>query len=653
MTIDSLPAPLHNFFKSTERCVEELYQPAWLLSALDDEKWIVGSTADVRSVAGVIKGGIRISWRKKLPSGTLTDPKYALVLEQSKLILVWAFDGALPKLIGSLRTFASFHAFLFRLTEYLDYKYQTAFREKAFGVLTVEDILDFLERTIESGVCGTGFFIERWLESIAKNISADASRAEVVSYLLRCNAFEKPGKISLVFVGDSIGVDANRLAGSDTFKSYISMYARNSVEYEKVSVTDKTVTQIVDWFVSFAQVVASLPIASSPEFDDPALLSGLLRGYRGISIGRTKTMPRSVARQLIGQVCKWMAEVAPPLEIYISDIVRAACVLREDTPLLNSFAAIRSAELQVPVPSKLIEVKSFYEKIQEGKPIDHPLAAPISLKMVRLHAGVCFVLIALLSCSRRSEVMELHLEDLQYKSGLGYLQIFLRKTGCNSSRRKILKPIPGIVGDSVASLGRLKISLMRLFECKDALLLDRVFFKTSQFGLGPMISGDIYIPLRELSKFLQLKDHSGNEWIVRPHQLRRYFALSFFHDSGAENSLPALSWFMGHADIEGTWRYVKESLTGREITAAEAAMATSAVCSDDESDGAVKLRKLLFEHFGCSNISLMDEDSIQDYLQLLAEEGVFTATPVQVIWGKQKRISVLISIKEKEHAATI
>lgn len=76
------------------------------------------------------------------------------------------------------------------------------------------------------------------------------------------------------------------------------------------------------------------------------------------------------------------------------------------------------------------------------------------------------------------------------------------------------------------------------------------------------------------------------------------FCCDIFHFGGLENSLPALSWFMGHEDVGETWRYIKESLTGKELSASEAALATSAVCSDDQSHGVQQLRNILVKHFG-------------------------------------------------------
>jgi len=208
------------------------------------------------------------------------------------------------------------------------------------------------------------------------------------------------------------------------------------------------------------------------------------------------------------------------------------------------------------------------------------------------------------------------------------------------------KPVPMIIAECLESLAQLKKAWKKLYLSEDPLLDDQAFFKVNARGIYPLVIQDVYVLLGELSESLDLVDVHGERWIVLPHQLRRYFAMTFFHFGGAENALPALSWFMGHENIEETWHYIKESLTGREISASEAAMATAAVCSADESAGAKALRDIIQKHFGCESLSLMNEDEILDYLEMLAEQGVYTVSPVQVRCGKSQKYTVLISIKD-------
>jgi hypothetical protein len=137
---------------------------------------------------------------------------------------------------------------------------------------------------------------------------------------------------------------------------------------------------------------------------------------------------------------------------------------------------------------------------------------------------------------------------------------------------------------------------------------------------------------------------NGPTWYIRPHELRRLFALTFFHAGGRENALPALSWFMGHHELHVTWRYIREDLTGREISGTEATLARAAVYSEDQSASICQLRKMLLLHFGVGELKVLSEDTVQEYLEMLHEEGVYTATPIQVRTAAGKRFTVLITI---------
>lgn len=651
MKSTALPTAIDEFFRKTEQGLSERHQPKWLLSQFDDAVWLIDGGINGRKVSGVLKGYTRLSWSRRLTGGKLTDPCYSIVLEQAKKIVVWAFDGAIPKFDGSLKTIYSFHLFLFRVIEFLDYRYKQDFRALGFELLTAEDVVEMLELTVESGFCGTGFFIERWELFLEERVGVNADHLEIMLFLKESNAIDSRGNVSAVFIGNSIGVDAHRLAGSQYFKEYLSKFSTSNIDVSARPIKSKTVSQFANWFGALSHVFSVAPVKASPDFDDPFSFNELLKPFRGMAIERTKTIPFRVAHALIGGCCSWMSDVFPHLHQFVDEVIRLARHIRSENPRISEYSAIKAAESYVEIPDCLVQTRSYFLGGRLPKLSQHPLAPPVTLKFIHLQLAVGFVMITLLSCSRRAEVIELTGEDLVNSSGRYYLDVCLRKTGLDFSRDKLAKPVPGIVGDAIRQMEALKTTLKMLYSSDDPLFHLRIFFKVSQVGVSPMGASDIYIPLKELSGCLGLKDSSGNDWTVLPHQLRRFFAISFFHCAGAENSLPALSWFMGHKDLAGTWRYIKESLTGREISATEAAMAASAVCSDDSSEGARKLREVLYKHFGCSNLSLMSEEDIQDYLEMLSERGVYSATPIQIHSGKQKRISVLITIKEGGDAA--
>ncbi|MBK1614930.1 hypothetical protein CKO44_15785 [Rubrivivax gelatinosus] len=170
-----------------------------------------------------------------------------------------------------------------------------------------------------------------------------------------------------------------------------------------------------------------------------------------------------------------------------------------------------------------------------------------------------------------------------------------------------------------------------------------LFTKFNRNGLSEA-APNIYSHLDLVSEVAGLRTDQDRVWHVRPHELRRFFALSFFHEGGRENSLPALSWFMGHREIHMTWRYVREELSGAELSEAEAALAAAAVFSHDEAVSVRRLRSILLTHFGVDELRVLSADVVQEYLEMLHETGTFTATPVQVRTSAGVRFTVLITI---------
>ncbi|OPD81033.1 hypothetical protein AO935_32295 [Pseudomonas aeruginosa] len=111
MSRHKLPVGVIDFFDRTTRKINHIYRPAWLLNELESSTWVVDSGVVVRNVDGTIKGGVRLNWNRLLPSGSFTSPVYAVPLEQAKMIVVCAYDGAL-KVARSLRGILHFHLYL-------------------------------------------------------------------------------------------------------------------------------------------------------------------------------------------------------------------------------------------------------------------------------------------------------------------------------------------------------------------------------------------------------------------------------------------------------------------------------------------------------------------------------------------------------------
>ncbi|EPH9811379.1 hypothetical protein ACS37B_000653 [Pseudomonas aeruginosa] len=653
MSRRKLPVEIRNFFERTTRKVTALYKPTWLLNELESSTWIVDSGVSVRDVDGTMKGGVRLSWDRLLPNGRFTSRVYAVPLEQARMIVVCAHDGAF-KVARSLRGISHFHLYLLWLVEFLAVRYGEKFINEGFSIFGADDIVEFLGAAEVGGVSGTGAFIQRWEEYLSKSTEG-VDPVSLSAHLEKLGALDSNGKLNLRFAASVLGIDYKRLSQSTEFRKYFA----NDLNGETRSQPDdserlKLTAGLSNWLVTFCELLSLLPIKSQAEIDDHYLILDIVRPFRAQGDGRTKTLPLSTGRSLMFGCSRWMINIYPALRVYLNEIIPLSRSIIDDSNV-SLFTALSISEEIVPIPDVLASTFYLNKRMQSDSLVsDAKIRAkfPFSIFLLRLHTAVCFCLTGVLTSCRRGELVELDSKASYKVAGRFYLSVMLRKTGIDNIREPMEKPIPRLVDECLASLNELKALWQSIAPSSDTLFLSQAFFKVNVRGASPFTVADAYVVLKELSEFLGLVDNSGERWVVLPHQLRRYFAMTFFHFGGLENSLPALSWFMGHDDIEKTWHYIKESLTGKELSASEAALATSAVCSDDQSNGVSQLRHILLKHFGSEKINVMHEDELRDYLELLSEKGVYTATPIQINVGKRKKYTVAISIREGADAST-
>ena len=71
----------------------------------------------------------------------------------------------------------------------------------------------------------------------------------------------------------------------------------------------------------------------------------------------------------------------------------------------------------------------------------------------------------------------------------------------------------------------------------------------------------------------------GERYYIRQHQLRRFFAMLFFH-SASFGGLETLQWMLGHTDIEHLWNYITETLDGTVLRGAKAQFVAQSLVLD-------------------------------------------------------------------------
>lgn len=194
-----LPQALQQFFDRTSREVDALYKPDWLVNELEDTIWRVRSGHDLRMVGPDFKGGTALNWDLLMPGGRLVDNEYTCLLGEAKIVIVNAFDGA-SVTTGSLRSIGSFHRYLLWFIEFLAVRDSQELKKNGLRIATAEDIVEFLQRLEDSGVCGTGAFIDRWEAYLRIRLRPSVGEHEILDALRQDGAYDARGNLRAEYV---------------------------------------------------------------------------------------------------------------------------------------------------------------------------------------------------------------------------------------------------------------------------------------------------------------------------------------------------------------------------------------------------------------------------------------------------------------------
>ena len=138
-----------------------------------------------------------------------------------------------------------------------------------------------------------------------------------------------------------------------------------------------------------------------------------------------------------------------------------------------------------------------------------------------------------------------------------------------------------------------------------------------------------------------LKD--GKRYYIRAHQLRRFFALSFFWGSGF-GGMDTLRWFMGHTDVEHLYHYITENTTGEVLRHAKSQYLSETIVEHAE------LRSLIEERYGTTDFTLLSTDDLEVFIDDLLLEGEVELEPEFIEDDNGQTYRLLVTTRSKSDA---
>lgn len=205
------------------------------------------------------------------------------------------------------------------------------------------------------------------------------------------------------------------------------------------------------------------------------------------------------------------------------------------------------------------------------------------------------------------------------------------KSGAGNKRQTLRRPIPRIIAKTLYKLKEFHSSLLEQKLIDTPRLLLSVGRITGQ--VSRLSRSGLYNYVEMACDFIQthcfVDAHEiKRRYYLRPHGLRRFFALLFFNSSD-NNKLTTIAWMLGHTDLSSFYRYVTEVVGVRAMNEAKAHKLARVIKHDDADEirNLPDLVKKIRDDYNCSDVMIRTSHEVQEDLGYLSKEGLIEMDP--------------------------
>lgn len=431
----------------------------------------------------------------------------------------------------------------------------------------------------------------------------------------------------------------------------------NEREMEAVSVNHPSSTIGKTKFLTYKSVFKSLKALYSSDLSKEQLLLPPIEILQEVdlvdpdysSYKRFKTLPSSIVFQSVRNAIEFHFEFGNELLTSYENLVNKISKIDFDPNVPLSRSNLTHDDFMDTLTPKIKELgvncwsisrnrentkskSDFYSAFRSNRGL---------LNLIQVYIGSVKVVVGALSARRQSDLMSL-------KSGkciddTGRYLIFERSKssqGLYGLRKTIARPIEGIAVDMIEQVERIQL-----------ILKSNGFIKRSNYVFDTIANSSPIEMLFDVSKayynrdidcfcdYFEIPTYNGARYYIRQHQLRRFFAMSFFWGNGF-GSLDTLRWFLGHTDPEHLYHYITEATQGGVLKDVKVQYAAETL-NDNEN-----LAHLIQKHFHTDDYTLLETEELEEYIEELIDSGDVEIEPVFFEDDNGKKYKVVVKVKE-------
>lgn len=270
-------------------------------------------------------------------------------------------------------------------------------------------------------------------------------------------------------------------------------------------------------------------------------------------------------------------------------------------------------------------------------------------ELVRVYIGSVQIVVGAMMARRSGELIDL--KCLTCLDSTEQWLLFLNRKSTTSTfgiRNIQARPIEPIAVEMIKSLIRMQKVLKRIGYIKEMTSLFAVPCSRGSRGFYSCTSENFNRSLDYFCDYFQTaKNNVGERYYIRQHQLRRFFAMLFYHSSSF-GGLETLQWMLAHTNRRHVWNYITESMTGAELMSSKSQHVAEQM-HHNGLESYENLKQFLRGRYGSDEFLLWDIDDLEDEITHLQKEGLVEIDPdfFEDENGEQMRVVVKIV----EHAA--
>lgn len=274
----------------------------------------------------------------------------------------------------------------------------------------------------------------------------------------------------------------------------------------------------------------------------------------------------------------------------------------------------------VPLSLQKLGVKRFKNTEDLAESFFTELRSGTSLyQMLQVLLGAIVVLVDTLMARREAELRGLTHASIVKDGPYFFLAFNLGKANVGEIRERVLRPLPALGAEALGLLARLSERLKSLgYESSPGLFQRFKHGNKANFTPYGTTEGErqwLRLCLDRFCDYVQIPtDENGCRYYIRPHQLRRNFAMLFFWQ-GSFGGIEVLRYFLGHQKPSMTYRYVTETMKGAVLRRVKAKVAAELIKTD--SSATESLAEFICERHGISldDLHVLPEADVIAYIE--------------------------------------